>query len=229
MKKIVSIFLFFVWSFCSIFGQSEIRFGFQASPSFSFMKSATPKVIEGNGTNLGLKLGATAEKYFKPDRFAVTTGLGFAFNTGGTLRYANEGKWLKNSLPLDTLIAGTNVHYRLSYVEIPIGLKMRGGSGEDSYLNFFAELPIITLGFRTKAIADVREPSKTSVDDVDIKKDAKPINASWGLGGGVEYNISPNTALVGGIYYQQGFFDVTKDDGVKSAVRSLTVRLGILF
>ncbi len=216
-------------SFSGVFGQSDLRFGFQASPSFQWMRSSTPKEIKGNGSNTAFKLGATMEKYFRPN-YAFTSGLGFSFNSGGTLRYANKGPWLKGSFS-DSLEQGANIHYRVNYVEIPFGLKMRGGSGEDSYLNFFAELPMLTLGFRTKALADIRKTNTQDLEDIDIKESSKALNMSWGLGGGVEYNISSSTALVAGLYYHQGFFDVTKDDGddSKNTIHGITLRIGVLF
>lgn len=229
MKKIVGTLLFTWILFSGIEAQSDLRFGFQASPSFQWMSSSTPKKIKGNGTNTAFKLGATLEKYFRPN-YAYTSGIGFAFNSGGTLRYEDSGAWLKGSYD-SVLVQGANVHYRLNYVEIPFGLKMRGGSGEDSYLNFFAELPMLTLGFRTKALADIRKTNTQNQEDIDIKDSSKLFNFSWGLGGGVEYNISSSTALVGGLYYQQGFLDVTKDrgDGSKSIIHGLTLRIGVLF
>ena len=229
MNKIVGFLLLFMVTASGLFGQTDLRFGFQASPSFQWMRSSTPKTIDGNGSNTAFKLGATMEKYFRQN-YAFTSGLGFAFNSGGTLNYRESGTWLKGSIP-DTLVQGADIHYRLNYVEIPFGLKMRGGSGEDSYLNFFAELPMLTLGFRTKALADVRGTNSQNQEDIDIKETSKALNMSWGLGGGVEYNISSSTALVGGIYYQQGFFDVTKDGGddSKNIIHGLTLRIGVLF
>jgi len=79
------------------------------------------------------------------------------------------------------------------------------------------------------------------------------INIFWGLGAGLEYSISQNNALVGGIYYQNGFFDFIRDEGFwaidnpdkdindpatyylkptedsRAQVGNLVLRLGILF
>ncbi|MEM9824327.1 MAG: PorT family protein, partial [Bacteroidota bacterium] len=41
------------------------------------------------------------------------------------------------------------------------------------------------------------------------------INLSWGIGGGVEYGLGESTALIGGIYFQNGFVDVTDDAAQK--------------
>ena len=61
MKKIV-IALFFFWSFQQ-FGlaqEGDLRFGFQLSPSFSWMNTNDTR-INRSGTNLGMKLGMLAE------------------------------------------------------------------------------------------------------------------------------------------------------------------------
>lgn len=225
MKKIATAFFLATAWFSTIYGQNDLRFGFQASPAITWMRTDSVKTVEGNGTNLAFKLGAVGEKYFRPN-YAIVSGINFFFNSGGTLRFANGGTRFPNSeTDFQTVTPGNNVHYRLQYVEIPLALKMKGGSGEDSYLNFFAEVPMLTLGFRTKALADVRE---TKVEG-NIKKDTRNMTASWGLGGGVEYNISTSTALVGGIYYQQSFLDATKNDGVKNTLRGITLRIGVLF
>ena len=225
MKKIATAFFLLTIWFSTTYGQNDLRFGFQASPAITWMRTDSLKTVEGNGANTAFKLGAIGEKYFRPN-YAIVSGINFFFNSGGTLRFANGGNRFPNSgNDLDTIAAGSNVHYQLQYVEIPLGLKMKGGSGEDSYLNFFAEVPILTFGFRTKALADVRE---TNVEG-NIREDTRVLSASWGLGGGVEFNISGNTALIGGIYYQQGFLDATRNDDVRSTLRAITLRIGVLF
>ena len=64
---------------------------------------------------------------------------------------------------------------------------------------------------------------------------------SWGLGGGFEYELGSKTSLVGGLYYQQGFTDVTKDDGFtirdgierkensKATIGAVVIRMGVMF
>ncbi len=234
MKKLITLVCFVFAVFSAVFAQNDLRFGLQASPGISWMASSQKTKIESNGSNLNFRLGALGEKFFRPN-YAVMSGIGFVFNNGGTLRYSEGGNlWPKSDLSspkFDSLPAGVNLHHRLQYVEIPFGLKMRGGSGEDSYLNFFAEIPMLTLGFNTKALGDIRETSDRNAEDENIKPDVNLLQLSWGLGGGVEYNLSASTAIVAGIQYSQGFLDVTKDGGDKShnTIRGLTLRLGVIF
>ena len=45
------------------------------------------------------------------------------------------------------------------------------------------------------------------------------INIFWGLGAGLEYALSQNNSLYGGLYFQKGFFDFTRDEGWRSVER----------
>ncbi len=219
MKKIVAIALFFSLWLNAGWAQDGFRFGFQASPSFTWLNT-NDNQINGNGTNLGLKLGVTGENYFQ-DQYALTFGLGFAFNAGGTLKHTQGGDFwggseLNNVDEYHRLPNDVNLKYSLQYIEIPVGFKMR--TQEFGYLRFFAELPIFTLGILTQAKGDIERPDQEAVEDLDIKKDVNFITLSWGLGGGVEYSIGENTSLVAGISFQNSFIDITKDKNAQKFV-----------
>ena len=216
MKKIVLFLSFGVILSNSLSAQvmRGLRFGFQASPTWSWMRTSDKK-LEGVSSNWGVKLGVLGEYYFA-DNYAITTGLGFGFNQGGFIQngYSNGRFWPESDLSdanLYTLPMNAKLHYRLNYVEIPIGLKMRGGSNEDSRYKFYAEIPMFTLGFLTKATGDIRGTNTQNTDDENIRKDVNGLALSWGLGGGVEYEFATNATLVVGISYQNLFTDVTDD------------------
>ncbi len=242
MKKTIQFFsLLFLLSAFNLKAQTDFKFGFQASPSFSWMSSSDNK-INSNGTNLGMKFGLVAEYYFAPN-YGVVTGAGFAFNQGGTLLHDVGGDLWKESDLSNTdfhdLPAGVKLKYNLQYIEIPMGFKMR--TGEFGYLRYFAELPILTLGILTQARGNI-EGTGRMAEKEDIKKDVTPINLAIGFGGGVEYTINENTSLVGGIYYHNGFIDMTsnkaekidadlnkKVDDSKGVVKNITLKIGVIF
>jgi opacity protein-like surface antigen len=233
MKKIVAIAIFFLLVEDLLVAQdSDLRLGFQVSPVFAGMSTDDNK-INGNGTNLGLKLGMVSEFFFR-ENYAFILGLGFAFNSGGTLRHEALGEyWQKTELPgtvTSPFPAGTDLKYNLQYVEIPIGLKFR--TKEFGYLRYYAEIPVITLGFKSQARGGI-EYSGINEEKIDIKKEVTALALSWGLGGGVEYSISESTAIIGGIGYQQVFTDVTKDYGggidSKARINNFIIRLGVMF
>lgn len=216
----------------------ELRLGFQLSPSFSWM-STDDNLINGNGLNLGLKLGMVGEYYFR-ENYALVSGINLAFNQGGTLRHEEGGDlWPKSELSdlsLHALPDGVNLKYHIQYLEIPFGLKLR--TKEFGYLRYFAEIPIFSLGFKLQARGDVQGTALDSERE-NITEDVNLFNLTWGFGGGVQYTLSESTALVGGIIYRQGFTDVTDDSGLKvdgttredskGIIKSLTIRLGFLF
>ena len=228
----------------------DLHFGFQASPSWSWLNTTNAK-LNGSGTALGLKLGLIIENRFS-EAYSISSGIGFHFNSGGSVRTALRGKLWQESYDYfenpprtqDTFAKETKLRYSLNYVEIPIGLKMRTAEG-GNHIRWFAE-PLLTFGFRSNAKGAVS--SAISVPDqekINIKKEVGGINLSWGLGAGGEYIISNNTAIVVGLYYQNGFTDVTKDgsivlfnpavtsgqqaDNSKGTLKSLTLRLGVMF
>ena len=252
MKKIALLITFLLLMGSKAFSQTEFRFGFQVSPNFSWI-STDDKFINGNGSNLGLKLGMMGEKYFAgSENYALTFGIGFAFNQGGTLNYDSDGKynggnyWSKSDLTEDRfkdLPEGINLKYGIQYIEIPFGLKMR--TQEFGYFRYFIE-PGFNLGVKTQARGAISGVELYSAENEDIKKDVNFLNLSWGLGAGVEYTIGENTALIGGLYFQNGFLDmsdnaaqrfidepgqerITEKEDSRASIKSLTIRLGVMF
>ncbi len=247
MKKIVVLAAFFTFLCTALIGQNDFKFGIQFSPTLTWLSTDNNK-INGNGTAFGgPKLGMMGEKYFR-ENYAVTFGLGFAFNQGGTLKHDFGGDLWSNSTLSNSvyheLPDGVNLRYSLQYVEIPFGLKMK--TQEFGYIRYFAELPIFTLGILTQAQGAV-EGTDMDTEKEEIRDDVNLFAFSWGIGGGIEYSVGPNTALIGGIYYQNNITDVTKNDGLrrgegdgpddtptvkenaKSALQGLTFRIGVMF
>lgn len=232
MKKIVIILCFLGLFLNDSSAQNEIRFGFQFSPTLSWMKSDAKRVNNNGSLILGAKLGAVGEYYFR-ENYSIASGLGFAFNHSGRLKHEDAGSfWTRSDLSmpgLDTLVAGSVLKYNLQYVEIPIALKLR--SGYFGTYRFFAELPMLYLGFKTQAKGSISGHT-IDTDKENISPDVAFFNFSWGLGGGIEYELGSKTSLVGGLYYQQGFSDVTKDvndDKSKATIGAFIIRLGVMF
>jgi hypothetical protein len=126
-------------------------------------------------------------------------------------------------------------------VEIPLGLKLR--TKEFGYVRYFIE-PRMSMAFRTQARGNIddKDASVDPEEDFDIKSGVNLLNLSWGIGGGLEYTVSSNTALFGGLAFQSGFTDVSKDKNTllisnnrqseedsKASLRSIVLRLGVMF
>ncbi len=245
MKKLLLALGLFV--FCQVLALAQdqsFRFGAQVSPTWSWMNT-TDKKLDGLGSNWGLKLGMLGEFYFAPN-YAIITGLGFGFNQGGTLQngYSQASLWKDSDLSDEKYrVVGQDakLHYRLRYIEVPFGLKMRGGSGEDNPLKFYAEIPVFTLGFLTKALGDIRG-TDNNTEDEDIRDDVKGLSLSWGLGAGIEYEFASSTLVTAGLSFQQQFTDVTGtgrvqksagadlvDDKSKGTIGLLALRMAVFF
>ncbi len=232
MKKIATIISFLALvSSAAIAQETDLRLGFQVSPTFSWMTTDDPN-IGNNGTNLGLKLGARGEVFFR-ENYAFLIGLGFSFNSGGQLLHSQfTNAWQRSSIPNGVITpfpAGTDLRYKIQYVEIPFGLKFR--TNEIGYLRYYAELPVMTLGFKSQARGQVKYAS-IKEDNIDIKKEVIPLSLSWGIGGGIEYSVSEGTSLIGGVSYQRIFTDVSKNyDGAdsKAVISSIILHLGVMF
>ena len=245
MKKIVIVLCFLGLFLSKSDAQNEIRFGFQFSPTLSWMKTDQPARVGGNGgLILGAKLGAIGEYYFR-ENYSLSSGIGFAFNHSGRLKYEDQGVYWPNSdlsFPgLDTLANGGELKFNLQYVEIPISLKLR--SGYFGTFRYFAEIPMLYLGFRSQAKGSISASTTNTEQRENISPDVSFFNLSWGLGGGFEYELGSKISLVGGLYYQQGFTDVTKDDGFrtdtngafvadensKATLGAFIIRMGVMF
>ena len=259
MKKIVAIIAFLSAALGSSAQDENLRFGFQLSPTLSWMNANT-RTINSSGSNLGIKMAMIGEFYFR-ESYAFTTGLGLAFNQGGTLQYERPGCYWPNSdlgLPADPVYGctmllprrdtvsapngGAKLRYNIQYLEIPLGLKMR--TREFGYLRYYLE-PAITLGFNTQATGAVKGPNVgDDVEKINIRGDVNSFNVSWGVGAGVEYSISESTSLVGGLAFQLGFADVTEDgapviddqsgdltrtENAIGKVNNITLKLAIMF
>ncbi|MEZ4935822.1 MAG: outer membrane beta-barrel protein [Saprospiraceae bacterium] len=233
MKKIVAIAAFFLTSQLIAFSQDgELRLGFQVSPMFSIM-TTDDNQINNDAGNLGLKLGMRAEFYFR-ENYAFIAGLGFSFNSGGTLRYEQfSNTWQGSELPAGVTApfpGMTELKYNIQYVEIPFGLKFK--TKEFGYLRYYAEIPVFTLGFRSQARGAIAY-TNVNEDKIDIKKEVLPLALSWGAGGGIEYAVSDGTSLIGGISFQSQFTDVTKnykpEVDSKAKLTNIILRLGVMF
>lgn len=216
---------------------TNLRFGAELSPFVSWMHT-NDNTINTNGVNVGFRVGAIAEYYFA-ENYAIVSGLGMSFNNGGTLRHEVGGDLLARSEfsqeELHDLDDGTDIKYRLRYLEIPIGLKMR--TREFGYIRYFVNIPVFTLSTLVQARGDIMAPNVSSNRE-NIYKDVFFFNLSWGLGGGFEYSFSTETSATFGLYYHQSFIDMTRDKGQKSNgmqedskgnMSSVSIRLGILF
>ena len=247
-KKSVYSLLVLCLSLGSLSAQGDLRLGVQLSPTFSSL--GTPNnLINSDGANLGVKLGLIAEYYFQ-ENYSIHTGFGFHFNAGGTLNYDEQFTsvdiWresLNEALtnPPSSLPGGSSFKYDIQILEVPLGLTLR--TREFGYLRYYAR-PSLHLGIVTGSKGSLANSGLIGSDEkFNISEEVNAVNLGWSFGAGVEYAISTDTRLIGGIGYQGGFADLTKDndtqvvrtgrqpaeDDSKGTLRGVVITLGIMF
>ena len=239
MQKIALILLLLGLGLQVSFAQLEnLRFGFQVSPTFSWMTSDDNR-INSNGTNLGVKIGTMGEWYFS-EHYILTSGIGISFNHGGTLQHDIGGDiWSEADLSdpvYDSLPDMVNLKYSLQFFEIPFGFRMR--TKEFGHFRYFFEAPIFRISIRTQARGTIEGPEIARTEKENIRQQVSALNISYGFGAGVEYSLTGSTSLIGGIYYENNFSDITNDEGrlrngkredSKGTYGLVNFRLGILF
>ncbi len=216
MKRL--LWMLFVLISLSASGQG-IRFTVIADPQLSWL-SADASNVESNGNHLGINVGLSVDDFFAPN-YALSTGITIG-NTGGELKYSNP-------LPVsvhgekDTLPANTSLKYKLQYITVPLGLKLK--TNEIGYTTFFAHLGLES-GLNIKATGDANQGD---LENENISDDIALFRLGYYIGGGVEYSLGGSSAIVAGLTYSNGFTDITKDSDNKATLSYLAIRLGVLF
>lgn len=231
--------------------QDNFRIGFQASPVSNWVRNNNPE-IDPTGGSLGLRLGAIADLKFT-GALAFTGGLNLAFHQGGAFTYKYGGNFLPNSELSDEMLQtgdkplpdGTKIEYKMHYLEIPLGLKIR--SQGDGDLHFYGIAPLFTLAVLTRARGKIITDTEIFPGE-NIVKDVNRRNLFLGLGGGIEYEFSRSNSLLVGLLYQKGIIDFTRNKGTTArphpdpfpeyefipeksfaSLHTLTLQLGLLF
>lgn len=221
MKKIGFILLLSFFTL-SVFSQG-VRMGIIASPQVSWMKSDAGSV-KSDGTAMGFNFGLQSDFFFS-ERYSISSGL-YINNTGGNLQY-NEITGFTTSDSSMFLPSGTSIRYRLQYIEVPLAFHLE--SNKIGYFVYHAQFGI-TNQIRVGATADINANDNIhDVDGVGIKDEVGFFNVGYNIGGGVDYYFSKNTALTLGLLYTHGFVDVTKESDDNVSLRSIALRIGIIF
>lgn len=225
-----------------------IKFGVHVDPFISFLGSQEKQVV-GDAVNGGTALGVEVEYRFTgEENYALTFGVDFSLNNGGSLLYRYGGILFPNS-DLDPTVfndigmkqpsagtgldlhAFTKVNYRINYIQLPIGLKLRTNELGGSYMRAFFHIPLIKIMVPVTAGAKIFSPKEVATSasgfkedltgyrilageeasvEPNVWKDITPIQVSIGAGAGVEFtpNADGGLRLYAGIYYEAGIIDV---------------------
>lgn len=195
-----------------------IRFSIKADPQVSWVSPGN-KNLDGSGSHIGLSGGLVFDRFFA-ENYAITTGL-FVHSTGGSitfrkpLGFGREGN--------DTIYGpDTEMKLKLQYLQIPLGLKLK--TRQFGYITWFGQLGLFGE-VNLKAVADIRHGEY----GVSVAEEIRAFNAGYFIGGGLEYSLGGNTALTTGLNYSHGFTNAGSSSGVDINLRSIALRLGVVF
>jgi hypothetical protein len=210
-NKLVLIFLGILFS---VLLPAQVRYGYQISPSVNWLSSSSP-VINTNGAILGVKSGLVFDIPVPAGQkfWFVSTGFMVHYNCGGVLSNQNPGKyWINSDLAItaDTFPQKTKLKYKLTYIEIPVGLKI--GNLDWFYFESYAN-----IGFRRFAKGEISGTSNLNQRKILLKKEINYFNFSFGVG--CAYNIgrsfldNDKMGPFVGLFYEIGLADITKNKG----------------
>ncbi|PWD99309.1 porin family protein [Marinilabilia rubra] len=217
MKKFILSITFLVASVAFINAQeaNSIRLSFVAEPQFSWLK---PDIdgVESRGSKGGYNFGVVLDRFFA-DNYAFSTGLTIN-TTGGKLRYTTPGGLPEGEVLPDGAPQGDK-EYKLRYIEIPLGLKLRSNDFRRS--NFYGR-----FGLTPQINIEARDGDDNSIsDEINI------FDLGYHLGAGIEYSIGGTNALMFGLVYHNGFTDITDEPGYddKTVLNRLVFEIGFIF
>ncbi len=177
------------------------RFTLTVSPTVSWMKSDHDNV--GKASSIaGYNFGVIMDSFFG-ENYAFTTGL-LINTTGGKLKYG----------PTDF-----QETYKLKYIEIPLGLKLR--SEDLRRINIYGR-----FGLTPQINIQAHNKNNKSISD-----EVRLFDLSYHLGGGVEYAINSKNAFMFGLLFNNGFTDITHHSNFKdkTILNRLTFEFGFIF
>lgn len=217
MKKLLII--LFICTSSIIATAQGVRMGLAASPQVSWMKSDAGS-ISNDGAVMGFNFGLISDFFFA-ERYSISTGI-YINNTGGNLLY-KDSLWFESSDGSSLVPSNSSIRYRLQYLDIPLVFHLE--SNQIGYFVYHAQFGV-TNSIRVGASADIEN---LGYDGVGCKDEVAFYNLGYTIGGGIDYYFSKNTALTLGIIYTNGFIDATKETKDNASLRSIALRIGILF
>lgn len=234
MKKIVITLVFIISVVPALLAQ-DFRFGLTGSPVFSWFK-IDGENFQNEGSRAGFQYGLLFDQTIgSVERYAFSTGLIINI-TGGHYSYSDTTN-IVDSISVISERA-KDVVAKVQYIEVPLTIKLR--TNEVNYMTYYGQFGV-TPGVNIKARGEYTsdpDPLGENTTDMNLKDKGNPddllynlFNVSLTLGAGMEYSMSENTAIVAGVFFQNGFSGVISDrfDDNATKLKQIGIRLGVLF
>jgi len=221
MRKIILLTLIGI-SFLNVAAQKKFRMGLTTSPMLTWAKPKDNSVDKGKIRG-GFQYGLIIDYMFQEDgNYGITTGILFSMEGGN----------------LEPPLANSNIRLKYQYAQLPIALKLRTDRFANDKIAVYGNFGG-TNGFRISSKADIKLGGVEYAEDENINKEtnfgtyvvkSKLYNFQLLAGAGIEYFLSENTSLIGGLFYQHGFTNIIKDNRDSKAILSnLGLRIGLMF
>lgn len=184
----------------------SFRLGFLLSPQVSWIGTDN-KALESSGSYLGYNFGVMLDRFFAKN-YAFTTGLTIN-STGGAIKYPANAASFEPAFTRK---------YQLKYVEVPIALKLK--SSDVNRLVFNGQ-----FGLSNQVNVKAVDGDGNNIDD-----QVRLFDIGYHFGGGIEYSLGGNTAVMFGLIFHNGLTDVTDESyGDKARLNRLVFQMGIVF
>lgn len=201
----------------------NIQIGIYTEPLISWFSSDT-ELSANEGACPGLAFGLTIDRYFARN-YAFSTGISI-INAPGRLSYSDTLliRFKNTETELD---AGDNITYRIQYLSVPLGIKLK--TNQIGYMTFFAN-----VGLNPKVIIGGKgDITSENIKKVNVTKELRLFNLGYNITAGMEYSLGGRTAIMLGLVYEDNFMDATKDysgqPDDKISHHMLRFRIGINF
>ncbi|MGB0886028.1 MAG: porin family protein [Chitinophagales bacterium] len=240
MKKIASILTILL--FLTNANAQELRnFRFGLVFSNAIMFPASDNVDLKSKPSYGFDYGLSID-YFFTDNYAISSGIYMdhpIYARSGTLENnfsfsAASDSAFALAKGINSSTIGNNEKITSMNLNIPLSFKLK--TNEIGYFKYFGDVGILN-SFRIQSRYSLKGTDiqkirfgKENAEFNAINYHTKTYNFSLKIGGGIEWTISDNTALLVGLYFYNGFIDYIEDNDAKATyIRKLSLRTGILF
>jgi len=189
---------------------SLFHFGLKVAPALSWFTPDNKK-FSNERYKMGFGYGLITEFGFSKN-YAFSTGLE-VLNAGGRLIFPQSPDSTYYTIlnedvtpnRTDTFLL-TKRTYALRYVNLPLHLKLKTNQiGSMTYFGEFGFDASILWRARSDDFGSFLGALPTTLEGVDIAKDANFIRLALNVGLGAEYNLSGSTSVVFSINYNNGF------------------------
>lgn len=217
-KKIILLLILIILPAKMLFAQ-DLRFGIYASPVLSWFKTDIDEV-KNQGARAGFIFSISAEKHLT-DNWYFHPGISF-ISSSGRLK-SSEPSTFRFPGYTSVIAAGDPVVYRIQYLSIPVGIKIK--TSDVRYLTYFAE-----FGLDPKVVVN----GKADIPSIDVSwenamNEIRRFNIGYHLNAGADYSVNGKISLIIGLGYESNIIDTTIDIYGQPADRTFQKMLKFIF